>query len=142
MQHYADGINAYIGTHASDHPLELSVAGLAPRPWSVADLVTLIHFIHYSHAANIKAEIVAQQLIDRLGLDRARELFPCRRTPTGTWARCPGQAAVSGVGRTALDIDWDDLAAGPETRNHRGLGSNNWAVGPTRTQSGQRHAGQ
>ncbi len=87
FQHYADGINAYIGTHASDHPLELKVAGLAPRPWSVADLVTLIHFIHYSHAANIKAEIVAQQLIDRLGLDRARELFPVPSNPDWTRGR-------------------------------------------------------
>jgi penicillin amidase len=28
-------------------------------------------------------------------------------------------------------------AAGAETPNHIGLGSNNWAVGPTRTKSGK-----
>ncbi len=137
FQQYADGINAYIGAYASDHPLELRVAGLAPRPWSVADLVTLIHFIHYSHAANIKAEIVAQQLIDRLGFDRARDLFPVASNPDGKAGVAPRQAAVSRAGWTALDIDWDALTAGPETRNHQGLGSNNWAVGPTRTKSGK-----
>ena len=137
FQQYADGINAYIGAHASDHPLELSVAGLTPRPWSVADLVALIHFIHYSHAANIKAEIVAQQLIDRLGLDRARELFPVPSNPDWNVGATPRQAAISRAGWTAVDIDWDDLAAGPRARNPMGLGSNNWAVGPTRTKSGK-----
>ena len=137
FQQYADGVNAYIGAHAADHPLELRVAGLAPKPWTVADLVTLIHFIHYSHAANIKAEIVAQQLIDRLGLDRARELFPTPSNPDWSAGAMLRQAAVSRAAGTTVDIDWDDLAAGPETRNHTGLGSNNWAVGPTRTRSGK-----
>ena len=143
FQQYADGINAYIGTHASDHPLELKVAGLAPRPWSVADLVTLIHFIHYSHAANIKAEIVAQQLIDRLGFDRARELFPVAVEPRlGRRARRPGRPPFRRAGWTALDIDWDDLAAGPETSQSPGTGLEQLGGGADADPIGQSHAGQ
>jgi len=137
FERYADGINAYIAGHTADHPLELSIAGLAPRPWSVADLVTLIHFIHYSHAANVKAEIVAQQLIDRLGSDRARELFPVPSNPDWSVGATPRQAAVPHTGEPTVDLDWNDVASGSETRHAMGLGSNNWAVAPTRTQSGK-----
>ena len=113
------------------------VAGLAPRPWSVADLVTLIHFVHYSHAANFKAEIVAQKLIDRLGLDRARELFPLPSNPDWARERDASQAASRAPdGRRSASIGTISPSA-PETRNHQGLGSNNWAVGPSRTSSGK-----
>ena len=47
-----------------------------PSPWSVADLVTLVHFIHYTHSTNFKAEIVGQKLIDKLGLAQAKEIMP------------------------------------------------------------------
>lgn len=135
LQQYVDGINAYLGSNASDHPLELKAAGLVPGPWSVADLVALIHFVHYFHAANIKNEIVAQQLIDRLGVDRARELFPVPTNPDSGTAAAP--TVVSRAGGEKLDLDWDALTAGPEMPNPLGLGSNNWVVGPTRTRSGK-----
>jgi penicillin amidase len=136
LQRYVDGINAYIGSHASDHPLELSAAGLVPRPWSVADLVALIHFIHYSHAANFKAEVVAQKLIDRLGFERARDLFPQPANLDGSTQGTAPRVATARIDWATLDIDWDDLAAAPESLGHQGLGSNNWAVGPARTLSG------
>ena len=108
-----------------------------PRPWSVADLVTLIHFVHYSHAANLKAEIVAQKLIDRLGFERARELFPQPANPDGSTQAATPRAAAPRTDWATLGIDWDDLAVAPDTLDHQGLGSNNWAVGPARTQSGR-----
>ncbi len=137
LQQYVDGINAYIESHVRDHPLELKVAGLVLRPWSVADLVALVHFVHYSHAANIKNEIIAQQLIDRLGFDRARELFPVTANPDWKAGTPPRQAAVSRADWSRLDIEWDDLVTAPEPRSPRGLGSNNWVVGPARTRSGK-----
>ena len=60
LQSYADGVNAYVKDHPGDHPIELKAAGLKPSAWSVADLVTLVHFIHYTHSTNFKAEIVGQ----------------------------------------------------------------------------------
>jgi acyl-homoserine lactone acylase PvdQ len=75
-------MNAYIQDHAGDsHPIELKVAGLKPSPWNVADLVTLVHFIHYTHSTNFKAEIVGQKLIDKLGQAQAREIMPLTVNP-------------------------------------------------------------
>ena len=132
LQQYVDGINAYLRDAGTDHPVEPKLAGLAPSPWSVADLVTLVHFVHYTHATNFKAEVVAQMLIDKLGLERAREIFPLTVNPD--WGTT--SAGVGGAGQR-LGVRWSDLAVAPETLNHQGLGSNNWAIGPSRSASGK-----
>ncbi len=133
LQQYVDGVNAYVGDNTADHPIELKLAGLAPAPWSVADLVTLVHFVHFTHSTNFKAEIVAQKLIDKLGLERAKEIFPLTVNPDWTERSASlGQGAGERLG-----VEWSDLAVAPETLNHQGLGSNNWAIGPTRSASGK-----
>ena len=140
FQHYVDGVNAYVNDHTADHPLELKAVGLVPRPWEVADLVTLVHFIHYTHATNFKAEVVAQKLVDKLGADRAREIFPLTLNPDTAPAQA---AATAGAGGTAaatvgpLGVNWAQLTVAPETLGPQGLGSNNWAVGPSRSASGR-----
>ena len=138
LQAYVDGMNAYIQDHADSHPIELKVAGLKPSPWNVADLVTLVHFIHYTHSTNFKAEIVGQKLIDKLGQARAREIMPLTVNPDwGTGAAAAGATAKAGVGGERLGVEWAHLPVAPETLNHQGLGSNNWAVGPSRSASGK-----
>ena len=139
LQAFADGINAYVQDHGGDHPIELKVAGLKPSPWSVADLVTLVHFIHYTHSTNFKAEIVGQKLIDKLGPARAKEIMPLTVNPdwTGSPAALKTSAARAGALGEPLGVQWAHLLVAPETLNHQGLGSNNWAVGPSRSASGK-----
>lgn len=141
FQHYVDGVNAYITTQVADHPVELKLAGIKPRTWDVADLVTLLHFGHYTHATNFKTEVVLQELIDKLGAAKAQELSPLlvnpdwKTQPTGATAT---REALDALTQTAqLGLKWRELLAGPETMNPQGLGSNNWAVGPSRTASGK-----
>ena len=138
LQAYVDGVNAYVNDQGNDHPIELKVAGLKPSPWSVADLVTLVHFVHYTHSTNFKAEIVGQKLIDKLGLARAREIMPLTVNPDwGQVPPAPGPTAQSGAPGERLGVQWAHLLVAPETLNHQGLGSNNWAVGPSRSASGK-----
>lgn len=138
LQQYADGVNAYVRDHAADHPLETRLAGLVPSAWSVADLVTLVHFVHYTHSTNFKAEMVAQKLIDKLGPERAREIFPLTINPDRADSKSAAARPATGfAGAERVGVDWKDLAAAPETLNHQGLGSNNWAIGPSRSASGR-----
>lgn len=139
FQHYADGMNAYIEGQVSDHPIELKVAGLVPRRWGVEDLVTLVHFVHYTHATNFKAEIVAQKLIDQVGLQRAQGLLPITINPDWSTSAAPSARQAALAPREAmagLNVRWNDLMIAPDNLNHQGLGSNNWAVGPSRSESG------
>ncbi len=140
FQNYVDGVNAYVKDHAADHPIELKVAGLVPQPWSVADLVTLVHFIHYTHSTNFKAEIVAQKLIDKLGAERApRDLSADGQSRLERQRRHQRRATAKRGATTAprWGSTGRDLPVAPETLNHQGLGSNNWAVGPSRSASGK-----
>ncbi|HPG63310.1 MAG TPA: penicillin acylase family protein, partial [Casimicrobium sp.] len=52
---YAEGLNAYIVGNATDLPAELKLAGFTASPWSLEDLVTVLHFVNWSQAANYKA---------------------------------------------------------------------------------------
>ena len=134
LQAYADGMNAYVTRHPGDHPLEPRLVGLPVRPWSVEDLVTVVHYVHYSQATNFKAEVVAQQLVDRLG-ERAREILPLTVNPDGAGAMA--QATPDASPSLPLGLRWSDLLIAPDDLNHQGLGSNNWAVGPGRSASGR-----
>jgi N-carbamoyl-L-amino-acid hydrolase len=46
-------------------------------------------------------------------------------------------AARAGALGEPLGVQWAHLLVAPETLNHQGLGSNNWAVGPSRSASGK-----
>ena len=121
LQSYADGVNAYVKDHPGDHPIELKAAGLKPSAWSVADLVTLVHFIHYTHSTNFKAEIVGQKLIDKLGLAQAREIMPLTVNPD--WGARPapaGATAKAGRDGLRLGVDWAHLSVAPDSARTTG----------------------
>ena len=136
---YAEGMNAYIVGHADDHPLELKLAGFTPRPWALEDMVTVLHFVNWSQAANFKAELTMQKLIDKFGADKARrELAPVNVNPFRTLQPViVGDAVDAGpLGEVKLlaGLDEPDALTGP--RAPIAVGSNNWVVGKSRTASG------
>ena len=136
---YIEGMNAYITGHADDHPLELKLAGFTPRPWTLEDMVTMLHFVNWSQAANFKAELTMQKLIDKFDADKAlRELAPVNVNPFRTQQPViVGDAAGArplGEVRLLAGLDEPDAPLAP--RAPIVVGSNNWAVGKSRTASG------
>lgn len=129
---YAEGLNAYVESHADDHPLELRLAGFQAGRWSVEDLVAVLHFVNWSQAANYRTELLVQQLIDKLGAERAAQLFPVnvnpdRRAPLPTLAAAPPQPlGVDSLVTAQAEPAWPAIA----------VGSNNWAIAPSRAASG------
>ena len=136
---YAEGMNAYISSHDGDHPLELKLAGFVPRPWTLEDMVTVLHFVNWSQAANFKAELTMQKLIDKFGAEKAlRELAPVNVNPLRTQ-----QPVIVGEGAGARPLGDVPLLAGLDApdaplapRAPLAVGSNNWAVGKSRSASG------
>ncbi len=129
---YAQGMNAYIEGHAVDLPMELRLAGFQARPWSLEDMVTMLHIVNWSQAANYKAELLMQQLIDKLGIDKARELFPVNTNPDRTR---PFNAVAQAAMTPWLGVTGASAIAVPEAAPIV-LGSNNWAIAPQRAASG------
>jgi penicillin amidase len=136
---YAEGLNAYITGHAEDHALELKLAGFAPRPWTLEDMVTVLHLGNWTQAANFKAELTMQKLIDKFGADKAlRELAPVNVNPLRTQqpvivGAAPGARPLGDV-RLLAGLDEPEAPLAPLAPI--ALGSNNWAVGKSRSASG------
>ncbi|HOM13215.1 MAG TPA: penicillin acylase family protein [Rubrivivax sp.] len=139
---YAQGLNAYIEGHAGDHPLELKLAGFTPRPWTLEDMVTVLHFVNWSQAANFKAELTMQKLIDKFGADKAlRELAPVNVNPDRTQQPViVGDAAAArplGEVQLLAGLGEPDAPLAPMAQlAPLAVGSNNWAIGKSRSASG------
>jgi penicillin G amidase len=134
---YAEGMNAYITGHADDLPVELGLAGFTARPWSLDDMVTVLHYVNWSQAANFKAELVMQMLVDKFGADRAAsELAPFNVNPDRQIKPVIVGDAGGGV---PLGLQRHDLLAdftGGGFGAPIAIGSNNWAIGKSRSASG------
>jgi penicillin G amidase len=158
---YAEGMNAYITAHANDHPRELQLAGFSTRPWTLEDMVTVLHYVNWSQAANFKSELTMQKLIDKFGAERTlRELSAVNVNPlrqqqvirvgdaphTGSQSRAglaepPVQTPVRAT--DAIPLGEVQLLAGLAEEDGLfapqapvAVGSNNWAIGKSRSASG------
>ena len=149
---YAEGMNAYITGYAKDHPVELRLAGFQPRPWTLDDMVTVLHFVNWSQAANFRAELTMQRLVDRLGPELvAAELLPINVNPDNvlTQAEVSSSLPSPRLGLRDADLLLADGGAVPgrvpglaaaadglPVGAPLAVGSNNWAIGPSRSASG------
>jgi penicillin amidase len=138
---YADGVNAYMSTHRGRLPIEFTLLGVEPRPWTPVDSLTWGKLMSLNLSLNHPFEILRSHLIAKLGEPVARRLmspYPASApiiVPPGVQAykdRVPssesseprsGLAALAGLGRiSGTTPAW---------------GSNGWVVGGSRTASGR-----
>lgn len=131
---YVEGVNAYLAGQRADHPAELKLLGLAPQPWTVTDVMTILHFANWSQAANYKAELLMQALIDRFGAEKVNaELLPILSNPD----RAVPDATARIAAAQPLDLARGRLAFAPGSAGQAlAVGSNNWAIAPQRSASG------
>lgn len=128
---YANGINAYL-IHGP-LPVEFFLLQHHPEPWSVADILSWIKMMAWSLSVNWESEILRAHLVARLGPELAAELEP-PQLPCWPYAIPPG-IEYAQVGANALERS---AAARPFSgpSPYDGLGSNNWVLAGTKTQTG------
>jgi penicillin amidase len=135
---YADGVNAYLSTHRGRLPIEFTLLGVDPAPWTPVDSLTWGKLMALNLSQNHPFEILRAHLIAKLGEPVARRLmspYPATeptivppgvhgyadlaapRPPQGMLASLPGFGMMSGKGQA-----W---------------GSNGWVVAGSRTASGK-----
>jgi penicillin amidase len=131
---YLEGLNAYIAGQGSEHQFGFGLLGTQAEPWTLADVMTLQYFLNWSSSVNLQAELISQQLIDRLGAARAAEIRQVTINPddnSGTGL----DAALSAPQPLALDLKpgtaW--LRPGPQPRE---IGSNQWVMSGARSVNG------
>src|SRR5512137_443836 len=81
FQSYLDGVNAFIQLRPKEHHLEFKLAGIKPTPWAIEDSLAILYMLSWESAANLETEIVAQMLVEKLGPEKAKEIFPLNLNP-------------------------------------------------------------
>jgi penicillin amidase len=136
FQKYLDGVNAYINTRSDYHPLEFKLAGIKPGPWTIADSLAIAYYMGWDSAANLHTEIIAQMLLEKVGMERAREIFPININPDDLSMESDRDRTM--VRKAAqLHLATDKKIMCYFKDGALGLGSNNWAVGPQISPSGK-----
>ncbi|MEA1048731.1 penicillin acylase family protein [Lamprobacter modestohalophilus] len=142
LQAYADGVNAYLSRARAGYrlPLEYQLLGLQPSPWQPQDSLLIGGYMAWLNSMNLREELVFLRLAQRLGTERALELFP-----TDQGQPAPADAHELPDYRSLLDIgpgspSGAELEMGPRAllvppASAQAL-SNAWAVTGSRTHDG------
>ena len=131
---YAEGVNAFIGTHRNHLPLEFQLLGFAPEPWTVTDSLGWTKVMAMGLDGNWEDELERQRLTAKLGEQKASELFPAY--PEGAPVVVPEETAGLRLADESLLTGWRQfrqLSGYPDS----GSGSNNWVVDGSMTATGR-----
>ena len=125
---YLEGLNTYITTRESTHPLEFSLAGFSPEPWSEAELLAIAFYLGWGSSGNMNAELVAFEVIREIGAAAFAKIAPLAINPDDV-----NESQVKGIAPVAaheLSINIASPAAWTRSgwRQLGVGGSNNWAI--------------
>jgi penicillin amidase len=141
---YARGVNAFIDSHHDSLPIEFSILRYQPRHWEPVDCFGVA--LNMAKALNTTwpDELMREHIRVKVSPELYADLFPDRSPydhpvadPVPTPAAHPQRSRIlAPPGREALDPVMASLLAGSREVSV-GLGSNNWVVSGTHTQSGK-----
>ena len=126
---FVGGVNAYIAQAKDRLPIEFTMMGFAPEPWTID--VPLARVTSLSGVSNASTEILRARLISLVGTKATEEILPTE--PTRALDPVPG-LDLSGLDQTALG---GSSSAYSDIAFQRVEGSNNWVVSGKKTRSGK-----
>nr|WP_314491326.1 penicillin acylase family protein [uncultured Pseudomonas sp.] len=129
LERYLDGVNAWQASHP--RPVEFDLLGIAERPFTAEDTLSVAGYLAYSFAAAFRTEPALTYVRDRLGAEYLA-IFDLDWQPDGA------------VPPTLAAQDWRSLESlarfSRQALGDAGIaqfeGSNAWAVAGSRTRSG------
>jgi penicillin amidase len=75
---YARGVNAYISTHLHNLPVEFTLLGYQPRPWSVVDSILICLHMFRSLTTTWRDELTKRSMLAEGDPEKVKTLFPLR----------------------------------------------------------------
>ncbi|MFQ6114919.1 MAG: penicillin acylase family protein, partial [bacterium] len=134
LEAYAEGVNAFIKDHQNRLPLEFSVLKYKPEEWKIEDSIAYIRLMAWRLSFSWYADIVLGQLVEKLGRNKAREIFPGFPEQ--------GPFIISSNSKPFWTECQQFLKSGLELRNFLGirgavLGSNSWVVSGEKSACGK-----
>ncbi|MDY6875049.1 MAG: penicillin acylase family protein [Chloroflexota bacterium] len=134
LEAYAEGVNSYISTHRGRLGLEFTILGFTgvefePEPWTPLNTLTWAKVMAWDLRGNMDDELVRAHIAARMGTSAVGVLVP--PYPDGYPVIVPhplAEASLQAVPEAAFE--GHVLGAGDD------LGSNNWVVTGSRTETG------
>lgn len=130
---YIAGINAYIIKGKHEFPLSMSLLSHTPDEWTLEDIVALQFFQIWSSSANWKTELLTQQVIDKLGTEKAHEIAMMTVNPDDESVNIREKEPTSNQLPLNLTIENAWLEAFPDVE---AAASNAWATTKSRSEKG------
>jgi penicillin amidase len=75
MEAYARGVNHFIEQHRNQLPLEFSLLKYKPQPWQASDSLVIAGYMYQTLTDTWEEELDRSKVTERVGWERARELF-------------------------------------------------------------------
>jgi acyl-homoserine lactone acylase PvdQ len=69
-------VNIFMETHPKEVPLEFKLARIRPESWTITDPLAVVYLMVWDTPASLQTEIVTRMLMEKLGWNRARGIFP------------------------------------------------------------------
>jgi penicillin amidase len=134
LEAYAEGVNAYIADHRGRWGLEFTVLGLTgvkidPEPWTPLNTLTWAKVMAWDLGGNMDQELLRAHIVARLGTGALRLL-------TSTYPDDSPVIAPHPVSGAALSAVPDAARLMHVLGSGDGIGSNNWVVAGSRTETG------
>jgi penicillin amidase len=134
LEAYAEGVNAYISANEGRIGLEFTVLGLTgvdfePEPWTPLHTLTWAKVMCWDLGGNMSAELMRAHIADRLGGDAVDILSP----------QYPDIAPVivpHPLTEASLEAVPDAAFTAQALGRGKDIGSNNWVIGGSRTETG------
>lgn len=132
---YVRGVNAYIDANRGNLPIEYTILGFKPEPWTALDSLVWSKMMAWDLGGNWDSELLRARLVGLFGPDAVNELMPDYVET--------GPLIVPDEARAYRDLGQPDVAAVQADLGRvlspirDSLGSNNWVVSGQKTASGK-----
>ena len=135
LEAYSQGVNAYLDAHQGNLPIEFTLLGVTPEPWTPLDSLVWGKMMAWDLGGNWETELLRARLVALLGPEAAADLLP--DYPDGAPLIVPDDArsyrALGQPDTVALAADLGRFLSPVR----EGLGSNNWVVAGRKTAGGK-----
>lgn len=150
LQAYADGVNAFLKTHEGKLPIEFTVLGVHPDPWSPVDTLAWSRTLSLNLSLNSPLELARFRMSTKLSPEAIRQLVP-PYPAEGPFIAPSAKVPTPGIPVPALQLPGNVAASAGSDEFIRRLapfvpafgrpeltwGSNSWVVHGSRTATGK-----
>ena len=136
LEAYMEGVNKFLQQHGESLPVEFTILGYRPEPWTVLDTLAISKLQLYDAAGNYTQELLRASIAARLGPEVLATLLPDAST-NAVFDDARAWALVAPALSPGLAGDGPAALANVLGGAGQGLGSNCWALAGSRTASGK-----